>query len=365
MVRFSEAVLPGHPDKLCDQIADAIVAEAYRADPDAYCQVEVSCWSDEFFLTGGIATRRALATPLDEVVRRIGRDVGYRGANAVNADRFQVRNTVCEEIREPREWTRHVNDQCIVAGYAGFDAKTRFLPPEHFLAHAFRQTLTESCRYGALKEQGPDGKLLVRLREEGREWTLEHVLVTIQQLESAAFSDVCSAVVSDLRDSYGRIRAADRSWVAGFEDVEVVVNPNGPLVNGGPDGDNGQTGRKLVMDFYGPRVPIGGGALSGKDLTHIDRAGNYAARQAAMRAVASGAEECLIRTAYAPNLSEPLEVVYEMTGRGERLPNEWFSHRSIVSRMEGWSDWVERGQGDHFSAEDAPWNGAERDGFTG
>ena len=97
-----------------------------------------------------------------------------------------------------------------------------------------------------------------------------------------------------------------------------MINPNGPLLNGGSDGDNGQTGRKLAMDFYGPRIPIGGGALSGKHLSHIDRIGAYAAREAAVRAVCSGARECLVRVAWAPNICEPLDVCYEMIGRGSR-----------------------------------------------
>ena len=95
-----------------------------------------------------------------------------------------------------------------------------------------------------------------------------------------------------------------------------VVPGIGPLFEAGSDGDNGQTGRKLVMDFYGPRVPIGGGALSGRHLTHID--GAYAAREAAVRAVRSGADECLVRLAYAPNHIEPIDVFYKMSGWGER-----------------------------------------------
>ena len=105
------------------------------------------------------------------------------------------------------------------------------------------------------------------------------------------------------------MRWRDARWTAGFSDIELLINPNGPLLNGGSDGDNGQTGRKLVVDYYGPRVPIGGGALSGKDLSHIDRAGAYAAREAALHAVRTGAGECRVTLAYAPNRDVPLDVV--------------------------------------------------------
>ncbi|HEY0840186.1 MAG TPA: methionine adenosyltransferase domain-containing protein [Vulgatibacter sp.] len=348
-------VLPGHPDKVCDQVADAVVAECYRADPQAYCQVEASCWRDEFFLTGGTATRRPLETPLEEIVQKVGREVGYTAGNAVDASRWTVRNAVCQEVRDPRQWTEHTNDQCVVVGYAGYDPRTRYLPPEHFLAHRLREALALSCKGGRLKGQGPDGKLLVRMREEGSEWILEHVLVTIQQMESSAFADLCAWVEADLREAYDRTKAEDRRWARDWEDAELLVNPNGPLVNGGPDGDNGQTGRKLVMDYYGPRVPLGGGALSGKDLTHVDRAGAYAARQAAVTAVATGASECLVKVAYAPNLDEPLDVAYEMSGRGARLPREWFSHERIRSRPTGIPFDSSLGSGGHHYLP-SPWN---------
>ena len=143
------------------------------------------------------------------------------------------------------------------------------------------------------------------MRDEGDRWSLEHVLVTIQQTASTAAMDVAAATIGVLRDIYSGLQDRDRRWRSDWRDVAVMVNPNGPLVEAGSDGDNGQTGRKLVMDFYGPRVPIGGGALSGKHLTHIDRIGAYAAREAAVRAVRSGADECLVRLAYAPNHAEP------------------------------------------------------------
>lgn len=358
MVRFSEMVLPGHPDKLCDQIADRILMEAYAADPQAYGQVEVSCWCDEFFLTGGIATRRPMARPLEELVREVGREVGYHEGNAVDSARWAVRNTVCEEVRDPRPWTEHTNDQCIVVGYAGYDAKTRYLPPEHYLAHAFREALTQSCHSGWLRGQGPDGKLLVRLREEGWDWRLEHVLVTMQQREADAFLDVVGWVVADLRSSYLAVQRDDPRWRSPWDEVEVMVNPNGPLVNGGPDGDNGQTGRKLVMDYYGPRVPLGGGALCGKDLTHVDRAGAYMARKLAVGAVVGGASECLIRAAYAPNLDAPLDVVVEQLGGGP-IDRCRLSHDCIRQEARGWPLTRDLARGTHF-LRDAPWNTADR-----
>ena len=137
-----------------------------------------------------------------------------------------------------------------------------------------------------------------------------------------------------------------------------MINPNGPLVNGGSDGDNGQTGRKLVMDYYGPRVPIGGGALSGKHLSHIDRIGAYAARDAAVRAVRSGARECLVRVVYAPNIKQPIDVSYEMDGRGDRQSKSFFEHPGMVARYTGSVIGREMARGRHFFDQDLVWNGA-------
>jgi S-adenosylmethionine synthetase len=111
--------------------------------------------------------------------------------------------------------------------------------------------------------------------------------------------------------------------------VRLHVNPNGELIGGGSDGDNGQTERKLVMDHYGPRVPIGRGALCGKDFAHIDRLGAHAARKAAVEAVQSGAAECKITMVYAPGRNEPLDVIYDMTGQGKVLGKERFAYERM------------------------------------
>jgi S-adenosylmethionine synthetase len=182
------------------------------------------------------------------------------------------------------------------------------------------------------------------------------VLVTLQQLPTISLLDLTARIVDDLRDAYTGVRTKDRRWTARFEDIELLINPNGPLLNGGSDGDNGQTGRKLVMDYYGPRVPIGGGALSGKDLSHIDRAGAYAARHAALHAVRTGARECRTVLAYAPNRDVPLDVVYEMDGRAERLAPSWFSHSAVRQRYPGGAFVSGLGDGTHFVDAGEPWN---------
>ena len=163
MIRICEMVLPGHPDKFSDQVADAIVAECLSVDPDAYCQVEVGVWSDQVWLSGGTCTRKPLGRSLADIVVEVGLATGYRPGNHVDATRYKVSDTVCQLEGDPTQWTHHVNDQCIVIGWAGYDEKTRWMPPEHFMAEALRRGLYESCQHGLLRGCGPDGKLMVRL----------------------------------------------------------------------------------------------------------------------------------------------------------------------------------------------------------
>jgi len=359
MIRISEAVLAGHPDKFCDQVADAVIAACMDIDEDAYGQVEVAAWSDEVWLNGRICTRTPMDKPIQEIVVDTGKAIGYTGDNWVDAEQYQVTDAICRLVNDPGVWTGKVNDQSVVIGWAGYDEKVHYLPPGHFLAQSFREAMMDSCRHGYLKGEGPDGKLLVRLKEQGNCRELEHVLVTLQHRECDAFGDVCEAVEKTLGEAYDALRAVDRHWAVPWPEVRLMINPNGPLINGGSDGDNGQTGRKLAMDFYGPRVPIGGGALSGKHLSHIDRIGAYAARESAVRAVQTGARECQVRVAWAPNIPVPLDVCYEMNGRGNREGKSFFEHLAMIERYRKVQITRQLAEGRHFYDSGLPWNGMD------
>ena len=167
MIRVSEAVLPGHPDKLCDFVAESIVQAALAVDGEAYAQIEAAIWCDQLWLSGGYAARGAA---LD--VERIAVEALDSIARAVNPDAkrdpWRVTNAVCRYDVDPTIWTRHVNDQAIVIGWAGYDDKVQYLPPEHFLALEFRTALWEACQGGELSRCGPDGKLIVRLQRGRR-----------------------------------------------------------------------------------------------------------------------------------------------------------------------------------------------------
>lgn len=324
MIRYSEVVLPGHPDKLCDAVAEAIVSAALATDPDAYVRVEVSVWQYEMWLTGFVTTRTPVPIAFAEIAKDTVIGLGYRPPNAYDGSKLNVRCSIRVQIADPRPSSHRVSDQCVAIGWAGYDEGVDFLPPEHFLARRLASALVSSFADGLLRDQGPDGKLLVRLREEQNRWIVEHVLASVQQLDSTAFREFVPLVLSVLEGEYRALRASNARWTRSWDEIEATVNPNGKWVEGGPLSDNGQTGRKLVMDFYGPRVPIGGGALYGKDPLRIDRVANSVCRAAAKHAVRTGASECLVRATYAPSVATPLDVAYEMHGQGEPLAIERF-----------------------------------------
>lgn len=186
--------------------------------------------------------------------------------------------------------------------------------------------MEDSFAKGPLQWHGPDGKLLLQMREERSSWIVERVTATVQQHRESSFLDFIASVESVLRKEYERLQSGNPKWVVPWDEIQVQINPNGPLINGGPLSDNGQTGRKLVMDFFGPRVPIGGGALFGKDPMHIDRFANGACLEAARFAVKTGATECLVTACYIPNNPFPQDVRYEMSGRGQKQSREHFRH---------------------------------------
>jgi S-adenosylmethionine synthetase len=309
MKRYSEAVLNGHPDKFCDLLADRIIKYASKTDPEAYAQVEIAVWSDHLFLSGAVVARKKLDVDLREIVIELGDEIGYTTENHIDVKNYTIIDKICWLTEAPQKWTHYVNDQSIVTGYGGYDSKTNFLPPEHFAAWYFREQVIKELKDGQLKGHGPDGKVLIVLDENGNDWCIKTLLLTLQQKEGYPFTDFTFECYHVLQNAFLQLQKLDKRWIGNWKDMNVLVNPNGPFLSGGSNGDNGQTGRKLVMDFYGPRIPIGGGALYGKDLSHIDRLGAMAARKYALELVALGSKEAFVSVSYAPGMNNPLDVI--------------------------------------------------------
>ena len=325
MKRYSEAVLNGHPDKFCDLLADRIIKYAYRTDPEAYAQVEIAVWSDHLFLNGAVVTSKKLEVDLREIVTELGDEIGYTKENHVDVRKYVILDKICWLTGTPQKWTHFVNDQSIVTGYAGYDAKTNFLPPEHFAAWHFREHVIRKLKSGQLKGHGPDGKVLIVIDENENDWRIKTLLLTLQQKEVYSFIDFTFECNQVLQNAFMQLQKLDNRWIGNWKSMNVLVNPNGPLLNGGSDGDNGQTGRKLVMDFYGPRIPIGGGALYGKDLSHIDRLGATAARKYAVQLIQHGSAEAFVAVSYAPGMSAPLDVIIKSDVKPHVDPYQFFN----------------------------------------
>jgi S-adenosylmethionine synthetase len=299
----AEFVLPGHPDKLCDAFADAIVGEVTRADALGQCGVEAACVFDRVFATGRIASAREVLDRLDvaALARRTWREAGY-GEDAAGVvwgpgpEALRVDTAFCFGEFEPgeREHRHLADDQAICVGYANAFADTNHLPPAHWLANRIGRELFRLRRERGAGEVGPDGKVLAQVLTDGPRWRPARVSIS---LHHHAGSDWL--VLRRLAEEAVEIACAGRPL------PELVLNGAGMFVAGGPNGDNGTTGKKLVVDAYGPTVPIGGGAWSGKDFNKVDRLGGFLAREIALAQVCECGGEALVELRYEPGGARP------------------------------------------------------------
>jgi S-adenosylmethionine synthetase len=285
-IHVAEDILPGHPDRLADAIAERIVDHAVANDPDAIAAIEAAVHREQVFVTGliRIDSHHTPHRQPDQLVADALTAAGYTGRW-----RYQPRVTsdlVVEELGGPtaREARRVSEDQNIVVGHATGSEATNHLPPAVHTARYLRHTLAALQRQHT-DQLGPDGKLFVRLREHSEgTYAWERISVSLQHAPGpidyhALEALVLPALEHAARDLDQSLQGLDESW----HPTLVRLNGAGDFSRGGPFADNGLTGKKLVVDHYGPGVPIGGGALAGKDPYKVDRAGALAARHLAVQ----------------------------------------------------------------------------------
>jgi S-adenosylmethionine synthetase len=298
----AEYVFPGHPDKLCDAIADALVAEALRRESRALVGVEVAAYRNRVFITGRIACDGADEIGIDSLVRDVYRSAGYSAGWGPASDELIIETQLClgpleEGEAEVRELS---DDQAICVGYAIDIPETNYLPVEHWLACELARRLHSFRADRPDLELGPDGKVLVVVRQDGRAWSLREFSCSLQQQARADEIALRRAVRGSLEEELARLAHTLPGLSTQLPD-SILVNAAGPFELGGPEGDNGLSGKKLVADAYGPRVPIGGGAWSGKDFFKADRAGGLHSRRLAKLAVKLGlASEVRVTLGYLP-----------------------------------------------------------------
>jgi len=327
----SESVTEGHPDKLCDQIADAVVDQYLRQDPMSRVLAECAVSNGILF----IATRFASTATVDipEVARQVIRQVGYTGED-FNADTCTVMTSLAELPLTHLDDERALEDDALeripahnMANVFGFacDQTPVLMPLPIWLAHKLARRLAAARQQQQLTYLSPDGKCQVGVEyRKGRPWRIHSLTLVAGQRQGQTVSterlrdDLMALVVEPVFQDEA-IRP-DRG-------TAIYVNPEGPLIDGGPAVHSGLTGRKNAIDSYGEYCRQSESALSGKDPTRIDRVGAYAARHAAKNVVAAGlASACEVQLTYSPGLSRPVSVQVETFGSG-RLPDEVLAER--------------------------------------
>ena len=312
----SESVAEGHPDKVCDRISDAIVDTFLTAEPQARVAVETLCTTNHVVLAG--ETRGpASVTPklMEEVARQAIRDIGYE-QHGFHWKTAKVEILVHGQSADIARGVDAVGnkdegagDQGIMFGFACNETE-HLMPAPIFYAHNILRSLAEARHSGAEPGLGPDAKSQVTLLyENGKPVRATSIVVSTQHAEKLSQDQVREIVRPHV------LNVLPKGWMC--PEGEFYVNPTGRFVIGGPDGDAGLTGRKIIVDTYGGAAPHGGGAFSGKDPTKVDRSAAYAARYLAKNVVAAGlAERCTIQISYAIGVSKPLSFYVNTHGTG-------------------------------------------------
>jgi S-adenosylmethionine synthetase len=319
----AEFIFPGHPDKLSDAIADALVEQAWRRDPRALVGVEVAVHRDHVYITGRVACPGATDINVTALVQEVYRTAGYDENWYPAPQQVQVVSNLCLgplEVGES-EFRELSDDQAICIGYANNLEATNNLPVEQWLVGAVAKRLYRLRVEQPELNLGPDGKALVVVEEHTDDagapvaWWLRDFSCSLQQRIHADEIGLHRAV----RQALQQVLVEASSALPGFSDElpdQLSVNGAGDFEVGGPEGDNGLSGKKLVVDAYGPRVPIGGGAWSGKDFFKADRAGALHARRVAKMIVRLGlASEATVTLSWHPGDRSARVVGIEGRGR--------------------------------------------------
>jgi S-adenosylmethionine synthetase len=318
----SESVSEGHPDKVCDRISDAVLDAFLAQEPEARVAAETFATTNRVVIGGevGLADRAALADymgRIEGIARDCIRDIGYE------QDKFHWQT--CEITNLLHEQSAHIaqgvnrseikeegaGDQGIMFGFATRETPELMPAPIHY-AHAILRRLAEARKDGSEPTLRPDAKSQLSVRyEDGKPVGVSSIVLSTQHADP----DQTSADIRDIVEPYIR-QVLPEGWIT--PQTEWWVNPTGKFVIGGPDGDAGLTGRKIIVDTYGGAAPHGGGAFSGKDPTKVDRSAAYAARYLAKNVVAAGlADKCTIQLSYAIGVSKPLSIYCDTFGTGQ------------------------------------------------
>ena len=319
----SESVTEGHPDKICDKISDAVLDEILRQDPMSRVACETCCTTGLVMVMGEITTNASV--DIQEIVRETVREIGYdRAKYGFDCDSCSVISSIHKQSPDialgvdnsmeakngevADDMSTGAGDQGLMFGYA-CDETPELMPLPISLAHKLAQRLTEVRKNGALDYLRPDGKTQVTIEYiDDKPTRVDTIVVSSQHSDTVTLEKIRADVIKNVIDP---IIPADMIDA----DTKILVNPTGRFVVGGPMGDSGLTGRKIIVDTYGGYSRHGGGAFSGKDPTKVDRSASYAARYIAKNIVAAGlARKCEVQIAYAIGVAKPVSVMIDTFG---------------------------------------------------
>jgi S-adenosylmethionine synthetase len=314
----SESVSEGHPDKVCDYIADSILDACLEQDPNSHVACEVLCKDDHVVLAGEITTNATF--DYEQVARRAIREIGYTDpAEKFNADSVKVQVLISKQSGEINagvvkatddQKEQGAGDQGIMFGYAAAESD-ELMPLPIVLAHRLTQGLADDRRSGSFNWLRPDAKSQVSVVYEGNTPVrVSSILVSTQHADS-----ISQPAIREYVEKVLAPRVLGK-WFS--PDAEVIVNPSGSFVHGGPSADCGVTGRKIIVDSYGGAGRHGGGAFSGKDPSKVDRSGAYYCRYVARRIVQAGlAKRAEVQVSYAIGRAKPMSIKVDTFGTGD------------------------------------------------
>ena len=325
----SESVTEGHPDKICDQISDAVLDAILEKDPNARVACETCCTTGMVMIMGEISTNCYVDIP--SIARDVVLGIGYdRAKYGFDGTTCSVLTSIDEqssdiamgvdhslETKEGKEEDNNgAGDQGMMFGYA-CDETPELMPLSISLAHRLAKQLTKVRKDGTLTYLRPDGKTQVTIEyENDRPKRVDTIVISTQHSDSVSLETIREDLKKHVIDVI-----IDKDLMD--EDTKIYINPTGRFVIGGPQGDSGLTGRKIIVDTYGGVARHGGGAFSGKDPTKVDRSAAYAARYVAKNIVAAGlASKCEIQLAYAIGVAHPVSILVDTFGTGKLADEE-------------------------------------------